>query len=458
MIKLKNKREKGVTLIALAVTVTVMLIIGSVSINAMFGENGVLKKAKEQGNKTKETISESEAKTNQLVQDYENMMAGVIGNEVDGTSQEIVDNLKQQIEELKKQNDELKKSQATGDATEEQVISGATFSTSKGVGMTGTMPSYTNGIQSVTTSEKWGINTTHGAWMNMPNNGYYSTSYMLNIPWNTIKGSMGNASASQVLNGATFTSTNGINVVGAMPSYTSGNQSVTTTGKWGFTTTYGAWMYMPNNGYYSTSHWVNIPWNTIKGSMGNANSSQVVSGTTFSSANGINVTGTMPSYTSGNQSVTASGKWGFDKTYGAWMYIPNNGYYSTSHWLNIPYNTIKEKLYSSTVDIKTATYNVTSSSDSITFYNGSGGTVKKYYATLSLGGDKRVISIYYARSDISSGGYDYNIVGGNGQCAWMNTSYFFNLAHGSSNWNCDIRLALPVRAASKPYSITIWYI
>ena len=140
------------------------------------------------------------------------------------------------------------------------------------------------------------------------------------------------------------------------------------------------------------------------------------------------------------------------------MYIPNNGYYSTSHWLNIPYNTIKEKLDSSTVDIKTATYNVTSSSDSITFYNGSGGTVKKYYATLSLGGDKRVISIYYARSDISSGGYDYNIVGGNGQCAWMNTSYFFNLAHGSSNWNCDIRLALPVRAASKPYSITIWYI
>ena len=381
MIKLKNKREKGVTLIALAVTVTVMLIIGSVSINAMFGENGVLKKAKEQGSKTKGTISESEAKTNQLVQDYENMMAGVIGNEVDGTSQEIIDNLKQQIEELKKQNDELKKSQATGDATEEQVISGATFSTSKGVGLTGTMPSYT-----------------------------------------------------------------------------SGNQSVTTTGKWGFTTTYGAWMYMPNNGYYSTSHWVNIPWSTIKGSMGNASSSQVASGATFSSANGINVTGTMPSYTSGSQSVTASGKWGFDKTYGAWMYIPNNGYYSTSHWLNIPYNTIKEKLDSSTVDIKTATYNVTSSSDSITFYNGSGGTVKKYYATLSLGGDKRVISIYYARSDISSGGYDYNIVGGNGQCAWMNTSYFFNLAHGSSNWNCDIRLALPVRAASKPYSITIWYI
>ena len=35
---LNYKREKGITLVALAVTVTVMLILGSVSINAMFGE------------------------------------------------------------------------------------------------------------------------------------------------------------------------------------------------------------------------------------------------------------------------------------------------------------------------------------------------------------------------------------------------------------------------------------
>ena len=46
MIKLKNKKEKGITLVALAVTVTVMLILGSVSINVMFGEKRSFKKSK----------------------------------------------------------------------------------------------------------------------------------------------------------------------------------------------------------------------------------------------------------------------------------------------------------------------------------------------------------------------------------------------------------------------------
>ena len=149
-LQVKENGEKGITLVALAVTITVMLILGTISINAMFGENGVLKKAKEQGGKTKGTISESEAKTNQLMQEYENMMAGGVGNEIDEDSQEIIDNLKQQIEELNKQKDELNKAneelkakQATGTATEEQVLAGSTFSNSKGVGLTGKMSNYT---------------------------------------------------------------------------------------------------------------------------------------------------------------------------------------------------------------------------------------------------------------------------------------------------------------------------
>ena len=216
-LQVKETGEKGITLVALAVTITVMLILGTISINAMFGENGVLKKAKEQGNKTKGTISESEAKTNQLMQEYGNMMASGVGNEIDGDSQDIIDNLKKQIEELKKQNDELKAKQATGNATEDQVLSGATFSTSKGVNLTGTMPSYTSGSQAVTESGKWGIDTTKGAWTYIPRSGYYSTSYWLNIPWATIKGSLGNATTANVLNGATFTIENGVKLTGTMP-------------------------------------------------------------------------------------------------------------------------------------------------------------------------------------------------------------------------------------------------
>ena len=290
---MKDLKEKGITLVALAVTITVMLILGTISINAMFGENGVLKKAKEQGNKTKGTISESEAKTNQLMQEYGNMMAGGVGNEVDEASQDIIDNLKKQIEELQKQNEELKAKQATGNATEDQVLSGATFSTSNGVNLTGTMPSYTSGSQAVTESGKWGIDTTKGAWTYIPRSGYYSTSYWLNIPWATIKGSLGNATTANVLKGATFTSENGVKLTGTMPSYTSGSQAVTTSGKWGFSTQYGAWEYIPNNGYYSTGHWLNIPWATIKGSLGTATTGNVLSGTTFTSTNGIKLTGTM---------------------------------------------------------------------------------------------------------------------------------------------------------------------
>ena len=43
MNKLKNK--KGITLIALVVTVVVLIILAGVSINAVLGDNGIIKKA-----------------------------------------------------------------------------------------------------------------------------------------------------------------------------------------------------------------------------------------------------------------------------------------------------------------------------------------------------------------------------------------------------------------------------
>ncbi|MFQ6944426.1 MAG: hypothetical protein ACLRTR_08725 [Clostridia bacterium] len=44
MNKLKNK--KGITLIALVVTVVVLIILAGVSINAVLGDNGIIKKSK----------------------------------------------------------------------------------------------------------------------------------------------------------------------------------------------------------------------------------------------------------------------------------------------------------------------------------------------------------------------------------------------------------------------------
>ena len=47
MKQIKNKKEKGVTLIALVVTIIVLIVLAGVSINLMFGQLGVVTKSKE---------------------------------------------------------------------------------------------------------------------------------------------------------------------------------------------------------------------------------------------------------------------------------------------------------------------------------------------------------------------------------------------------------------------------
>ena len=61
--KIKEKRfikqtltENGITLIALVVTIVVLLILASVSITVVFGDNGILQLAKEAGDKTNEAV------------------------------------------------------------------------------------------------------------------------------------------------------------------------------------------------------------------------------------------------------------------------------------------------------------------------------------------------------------------------------------------------------------------
>lgn len=46
-LKKSNKNERGITLIALVITIVVLLILAGVSINMLTGENGILKQSKE---------------------------------------------------------------------------------------------------------------------------------------------------------------------------------------------------------------------------------------------------------------------------------------------------------------------------------------------------------------------------------------------------------------------------
>ena len=105
----------------------------------------------------------------------------------------------------------------------------------------------------------------------------------------------------------TYTWTQVVTALTGVATKTSGSQSVTTSGKWGFDTTYGPWLYIPTNGYYKTAHWLNIPWNTIKSSLGTSNTGQVLSGYTFTSQNGIKLSGNMANKGAVSASITKSG-------------------------------------------------------------------------------------------------------------------------------------------------------
>ena len=69
------KNNKGITLVALVVTIVVLLILAGVSINSVLGENGIIIKAKEAAEKTAEAQEKEMIERNLLEQELENSLA-----------------------------------------------------------------------------------------------------------------------------------------------------------------------------------------------------------------------------------------------------------------------------------------------------------------------------------------------------------------------------------------------
>ena len=76
MKKLKNDRQKGIKLIALVVTIVVLIILATVSILAVFGDNGIIARAQT----AKDTHQKGKADETNTLDDY----ASYIGNYLDG--------------------------------------------------------------------------------------------------------------------------------------------------------------------------------------------------------------------------------------------------------------------------------------------------------------------------------------------------------------------------------------
>ena len=109
------KREKGITMVSLVVTIIILIILAGISINVTIGDNGLITKAKQ----SKQNIlfaGEAEAiQLNQLYHELE--ISGELTEDEESTKKdEIIALLQKQVEELQKQvanlqteNEELKK-------------------------------------------------------------------------------------------------------------------------------------------------------------------------------------------------------------------------------------------------------------------------------------------------------------------------------------------------------------
>ena len=86
--KTKNKRnylkEKGITLIALVVTIVVLLILAGVSVNALFGNSGIIEKAKEAQNAMDKAAENDQKQIGELTDWIDNQVNGTTGGGTTG--------------------------------------------------------------------------------------------------------------------------------------------------------------------------------------------------------------------------------------------------------------------------------------------------------------------------------------------------------------------------------------
>ncbi len=77
------KEKRGITLIALAVTIVVILILAGVTINAVFSEDGIINKAKEAANSMNNAVANDQAELNDLLEELNEIMNSEWDNNIE---------------------------------------------------------------------------------------------------------------------------------------------------------------------------------------------------------------------------------------------------------------------------------------------------------------------------------------------------------------------------------------
>ena len=75
ILKIGLKNRRGITLVALVITIVTLIILSTVTIDAVFGDNGLIDISKGTQDKTSSMIDEESKKINQLFQEHANIMS-----------------------------------------------------------------------------------------------------------------------------------------------------------------------------------------------------------------------------------------------------------------------------------------------------------------------------------------------------------------------------------------------
>ena len=72
---IKRTNEKGITLVALVITIVILIILATISINAVVGENGLIQSAKNSKDSAENAVERETGKMNSLLTEYANIMS-----------------------------------------------------------------------------------------------------------------------------------------------------------------------------------------------------------------------------------------------------------------------------------------------------------------------------------------------------------------------------------------------
>ena len=197
-------------------------------------------------------------------------------------------------------------------------------------------------------------------------------------------------------------------------------------------------------------------------SPGTANTAQVLSGYTFSSANGSNLSGSMANYSSyGGTKPTDYGT-NISGGYPFYMFITSAGYYSTNRFLWLTIEEVMSKVWSECFKFVSTT--LTSSTSTYTFKDDEGNATKtKYYAEFRInekGSIRYFGASYKDASYTGDGGHNWwritaggTVLSGNDTgIPWLS----FSRTYGS-NWYTNKWQPLPVESPGLRIKVEYWY-